>query len=57
MTIESEKKVKNFVVKAKDRVQKIKANLVGNQFKVKITGNGGDKNNITNFVITVSQTV
>ena len=55
--IASEREEKKFAVKAKNRVQKIKTNIVGNQFKVKIIGRADDKDNITNFVVTVSQAI
>ena len=48
----SERASKTFSVKGKESIQKIKANVLGNQFVVKIEG--GDNDYISNFVLKVS---
>lgn len=54
VTFESEKQKKSFSVKGKEKVQKIRANVLGNQFTVKISQSKGEKVYISNFVLTVS---
>ena len=54
VTFESEKQTKSFKVRGKKSVQKIRANVLGNQFKVKIEASQNDKVYISNFVLTVS---
>ena len=53
VTLESDKQCKSFKVYGKSSVQKIRANLLGNQFKVKIESSQ-NQNYISNFVLTVS---
>ena len=52
VTFKSERGEKSFVIKGKMGVQKIRANVIGNLFTVKIEGKGGAY--ISNFVLTVS---
>lgn len=54
VTIESDKVCKTFLVKGKNAVQKIRANVLGNQFAVKIESSQGENVYIANFVLTVS---
>ncbi len=54
VTFESERGEKTFNVKGKDALQNIKANVLGNQFIVKINSKGSQNTNISNFVVTVS---
>ena len=54
VTFESEKQTKSFEVVGNEKVQKIRANVLGNQFKVKIESSHSDKVYISNFVLTVS---
>jgi len=54
VVIESEKESKTFNVCGKDSVQKIRANVLGNQFTVKISHNESGKVYISNFVLNVS---
>ena len=52
VTISSENMSKQFAVKGKDCVQKIRTNIVGNEFDVKITSGG--QTTISNFVLFAS---
>ena len=52
ITLSSERSSKTFSVKGKQSIQKIKANVLGNQFVVKIEG--GNNEYISNFVLKVS---
>lgn len=54
VTFESEKQTKTFEVHGKDKVQKIRANVLGNQFTVKIETVDSENVYISNFVLTVS---
>ncbi len=54
VTFISEKQTKSFIVKGKDSVQKVKANVLGNQFTVKIECEQNENVYISNFVLTVS---
>lgn len=54
VTFESEKQTKSFKVYGKSNVQKIRANVLGNQFKVKIESSESENVYISNFVLTVS---
>ena len=54
VTLESDKQTKSFAVKGKDRVQKIRANVLGNQFTVKIESKDSENVYISNFLLTVS---
>lgn len=54
VVIESDKKTKTFYVYGKDKVQNIRANVLGNQFTVKIRRISHKGAYISNFVMTVS---
>lgn len=54
VTFESERQKKSFKVQGKEGVQKIKANVLGNQFVVKIKSTQSENVYISNFVLTVS---
>ena len=54
VTLQSDKTTKTFAVKGSDKVQKIRANVLGNQFTVKIEAEASDDVYISNFVLTVS---
>ncbi len=54
VTFTSERGSKSFNVKGKDSVQKIRANILGNQFTVKIESKVSENVYISNFVLTVS---
>ena len=54
VTFESDLQRKSFVVKGKNKVQKIPANMLGNEFVVKIESGESENVCISNFVLTVS---
>lgn len=54
VTFTSERAEKTFVVRGKDYVQKVRANVLGNQFVVKIESDEDERVYISNFVLTVS---
>ena len=54
VTFESDKQIKSFEIKGKQGEQKIKANVLGNQFKVKIESNESERVYISNFLLNVS---
>lgn len=52
VTITSEKASKNFTISGSSKIQKIRTNIIGNEFDVKICSGGNT--NISNFVLVVS---